>query len=179
MPAKSAYSRGGLLSADRGIGTQVAALVGFLGASFATSALGSLVIVSNAPGWYAAASKAPWTPPGWVFGTIWTALYAAMAVAAWLVWRQRSAPIHGAMRAYAVQMLLNLSWAPTFFGMYPMLGVAALWLALAVIAALAAAVTTTIVRFGPISTTAGLLMLPYLSWIVFSGSLNLYAAVNN
>jgi tryptophan-rich sensory protein len=83
------------------------------------------------------------------------------------------------MSAYAVQMLLNLAWAPTFFGMYPIWGVAALWLGLVVIAALVAAVATTIVRFGLISTTAGLLMLPCLSWVVFSGSLNLYAAVNN
>ncbi|MFH5877396.1 TspO/MBR family protein [Arthrobacter sp. NA-172] len=167
------------MSGKRGLGGEAAALVGFLAVSFAASALGSLAIVGNASGWYAAAYKAPWTPPGWVFGSVWTALYAAMAVAAWLVWRQRSAPTRGAMSAYAVQMLLNLAWAPTFFGMYPIWGSAALWLGLVVIAALAVAVAATVVRFGPISMTAGLLMLPYLSWIVFSGSLNLYAAVNN
>jgi tryptophan-rich sensory protein len=37
----------------------------------------------------------------------------------------------------------------------------------------------TVLRFGPISTVAGVLMLPNVSWIVFSGSLNLYAALNN
>ncbi|WP_426995695.1 TspO/MBR family protein [Pseudarthrobacter sp. N5] len=167
------------MSCKPGLGRQAAALVGFLAVSFAVSALGSLAIINNTPGWYAAANKAPWTPPGWVFGSVWTMLYAAMAVAAWLVWRQGSASTRGAMRAYGVQMLLNLAWAPTFFGMYPMWGAAALWLGLFVIAALAVAVATTVVRFGPISTTAGLLMLPYISWIVFSGSLNLYAAANN
>jgi tryptophan-rich sensory protein len=36
-----------------------------------------------------------------------------------------------------------------------------------------------VLHFGPISTTAGVLMLPYVSWLVFSASLNLYAALNN
>lgn len=33
--------------------------------------------------------------------------------------------------------------------------------------------------FGLISRTAGILMLPYVSWIVFSCSLNVYAAARN
>ncbi|ALV42006.1 hypothetical protein AU252_13255 [Pseudarthrobacter sulfonivorans] len=39
--------------------------------------------------------------------------------------------------------------------------------------------TFTVLYFGPISRTAGLLMLPYVSWLIFSASLNLYAALNN
>lgn len=147
--------------------------------SHAVSFLGSLVIINHAQGWYAAADKAPWTPPGWVFGMVWTVLYTAMAVAAWLVWRQRTDAGRGPMVIYGVQMLLNLAWAPMFFGMYPMIGAAALWLAFVVIIALAVAVTVTILRFGPISRTAGLLMLPYISWIVFSASMNFFAAVHN
>jgi tryptophan-rich sensory protein len=41
------------------------------------------------------------------------------------------------------------------------------------------AAAATVVRFGLISRTAGLLMLPYVSWIVFSLSLNAYAAASN
>jgi tryptophan-rich sensory protein len=37
--------------------------------------------------WYAALRKPPWNPPAWIFGSVWTALYTTMAVAAWLVWR--------------------------------------------------------------------------------------------
>jgi translocator protein len=158
---------------------QIAVLLGFLAASGAVAVLGSLPIILHSNGWYARADKAPWTPPGWMFGSTWTAIYAAMAVAAWLVWRRRSVLRRRALRLYGVQLLLNLAWPPTFFGLYPMMGTAALWLGLLVLAALAATVVLTIVHFGPISRTAGLLMLPYISWLVFSASLNVYAAVHN
>ena len=162
-----------------GLARQVTALLGFLALSYTVSLLGSAAILGNASGWYATANKAPWTPPGWVFGSVWTVLYTAMALATWLVWRQRSAKIRGALTAYGIQMGLNLAWAPTFFGMYPIWGDTALWLALLLIAMLALAATATVILFGPINTAAGLLMLPYISWIVFSASLNLYAAANN
>jgi tryptophan-rich sensory protein len=59
------------------------------------------------------------------------------------------------------------------------LGTTALWLAFAIILALIVAVTFTVLRFGPISKAAGLLLLPYVTWIVFASSLNLWAALNN
>lgn len=74
---------------------------------------------------------------------------------------------------------LNLAWTPVFFGLYPALGSAALRLALAIILALIAAVAVTILYFGPISRTAGLLLLPYMAWIVFASTLNWWAAVHN
>lgn len=162
-----------------GIGRQIMALLGFLALSHAVSFLGSLAIIANAHGWYAAANKAPWTPPDWVFATVWTVLYTAMAVAAWLIWRRPAGSRAGALSAYGVQLALNLAWAPTFFGMYPMLGAAALWLAFVVITALFVGVSVTVLRFGPLSRTAGVLMLPYISWIIFSASMNLYAATAN
>lgn len=162
-----------------GAGRQAAALAGFLAGAYTISFLSSRVITSHSVGWYATASKAPWTPPGWAFATAWGMLYTAMAVAAWLVWRQRSEPRRSAMTIYGVLLLVNLSWAPLFFGMYPAIGAAALWLALGLIVVHVVAAAATVVRFGVISRTAGLLMLPYVSWLVFSSSLNLYAAAYN
>lgn len=162
-----------------GTGVQAAALAGFLAASFLVAALGGFSTVSNVDGWYATADKAPWSPPNWLFGPVWTVLYAAMAVAAWLVWRKRTSRTGPALAAYAVQLSLNLAWTPVFFGLYPVLGTAALWLALAVILALVAAVTVTVLYFGPISRTAGLLLLPYVAWLVFACTLNWWAAVYN
>lgn len=160
-------------------GVQAAGLAGFLAASALVAWLGAFSTVSNVDGWYVTADKAPWSPPNWVFGPVWTLLYAAMAVAAWLVWRSRSARSRPALIAYGIQLLLNLAWTPVFFGLYPSLGSAALWIALAIIAALIVAVTVTVLYFGPISRTAGLLLLPYISWLVFATSLNIWAALNN
>lgn len=179
-------SRGAAGGRLRGAGTgaQVIALLLFLGASALVAALGGLATADNVNGWYAAADKAPWSPPNWVFGPVWTLLYTAMAVAAWLVWRSRptgslTPEKRAALTAYAIQLVLNLLWTPVFFGLYPAIGTPALWIAFVIIVALAVAVSVTILLFGPISRTAGLLMLPYLSWIVFASSLNLWAALHN
>ncbi|TQJ58282.1 TspO/MBR related protein [Arthrobacter sp. SLBN-83] len=160
-------------------GVQVAALIGFLVASLVVAALGGLASAANVTGWYATADKAPWSPPNGVFGPVWTVLYTAMAVAAWLVWRKRTNRTRPAMTVYVLQLVLNLAWTPAFFALYPALGTAALWLGLAIILALIAAVAFTVLYFGPISRTAGLLLLPYISWLVFAASLNWWAAAHN
>jgi benzodiazapine receptor len=159
--------------------SQLLGLLVFLAASAVVAGLGGLATGSNVNGWYATADKAPWSPPNWVFGPVWAVLYTAMAVAAWLVWRRRAEGSRAALTAYGVQLVLNLFWTPVFFGLYPVMGTPALWIGFLVIAALAVAVAVTVLRFGPISRTAGLLMLPYLSWIVFASSLNLWAALHN
>ena len=53
------------------------------------------------------------------------------------------------------------------------------WLALVIILALIAAVSVTVLSFGPISRAAGLLLLPYITWLVFAATLNLWAAIHN
>jgi tryptophan-rich sensory protein len=174
-----ATSPSGFAVKSRSVSAQLLALAVFLGASALVAWLGALATLNNVNGWYAAADKAPWSPPNWVFGPVWTVLYAAMAVAAWLVWRRRSQRSVPALAAYGIQLLLNLLWTPVFFGLYPAIGTAALWLGLAIIVALIFAVTVTVLYFGPISRAAGLLLLPYISWLVFAASLNWWAALHN
>ncbi|MFF1879849.1 TspO/MBR family protein [Pseudarthrobacter sp. NPDC058196] len=158
--------------------SQIVALAGFLGLSAAAWVLASIPIILNSTGWYAGSLKAPWMPPSLMFRITWMVLYVGVAAAAWLVWRKGG--LRGpALAGYAVQLLLNASWPVTFFAMYPIAGAAALWAAFLVICSLAATLAFLIVRFGPVDATAGLLVLPYFSWVVFSASLNLYAAVHN
>jgi tryptophan-rich sensory protein len=154
------------------------ALLGFLSLSAAAWAVASVPIILHSAGWFAGSLQAPWMPPGWMFRSMWTVLYAGVAVAAWLVWR-RDALKGATLAGYLSQLILNAGWPLTFFGLYPVLGTAALWAAFCVIAALAVALVFLILRFGPVSTVAGLLILPYFSWVVFSSSLNFYAALHN
>jgi benzodiazapine receptor len=176
---EGSIARPGRGAGSHGTGLQLAGLLGFLAASALVAWLGAFATISNVDGWYAAADKAPWSPPNWVFGPVWTLLYTAMAVAAWLVWRRHTERSGPALAAYGIQLALNLAWTPVFFGLYPAIGSAALWLALGIILAMIAAVTVTVLHFGPISRTAGLLLLPYISWLVFAASLNWWAAARN
>ena len=66
----------------------VAALVGFLVLCFAIAGLGSWATSTSVTTWYATLDKPSFNPPNWIFAPVWTALYAMMAVAGWLVWRK-------------------------------------------------------------------------------------------
>ena len=82
------------------------------------AAAGGAATYPRIEGWYTALAKPSWTPPNWVFGPVWIVLYIAMAVAAWLVWRQKGLP--GSRRAlalFALQLGFNVVWSWLFFGL--------------------------------------------------------------
>jgi translocator protein len=123
--------------------------------------------------WYAALNKAPWNPPNWLLGLVWTALYSLSAIAAW-----RMFDITGRVRVqwfgfYGRQLLLNGLWTVTFFGLHAPL------LSLIVISALVATLVGTIEQFRRQSVTCARLMLPMLYWVVFAASLNAYIVLLN
>jgi tryptophan-rich sensory protein len=103
-------------------------------------------------------------PPGWLFGPVWTVLYAMIAVAGWLVWRRVG--LDRSMVPYTAQLVLNAGWTPLFF--------AAGWygIALAEIVVLLAAIGVTIVAFARRSRPAAVLLVPYAAWVGFATCLN-------
>lgn len=117
--------------------------------------------------WYAALAKPAWNPPNWIFGPVWTALYAMMAVSAWLVWQGSEGAVRRrALGWYAVQLVLNAAWTPLFFGLH-FLGVA-----FAEILLLWVAIAATIAAFRRVSRVAAWLLVPYLAWVSFAAALN-------
>lgn len=143
------------------------ALVAFLAANYAVSAIGTLSAVTSIPTWYAALNKPSFNPPSWVFGPVWTVLYTLMAVAAWLIWRTPASPRRTtALWLYAVQLVLNFLWTPVFFRYHD------LGLALAIIVLLWLAILATTIRFWPLSRPASWMLLPYLAWVAFATALN-------
>lgn len=158
----------------------VVALVAFIVIALAVGALGSLATIQNVDGWYADAAKAPWSPPNWIFGPVWTLLYTLMGVAAWLVWRERDAqPVRPALRVYIIQLVLNALWTPVFFGLYPLIGPPALWVALGIIVALDVLVLITMLAFWRVRRLAAWLLVPYWAWLLFATTLNAAAAILN
>jgi translocator protein len=143
---------------------QVVGLLGILGVTFLVPGLGSLF---TDPAWYGTLARPAWAPPAWVFGPVWTVLYGLMAVAAWLVWRERGlAGARGALGLYAVQLALNAAWTPIFFGLrlpgLALLELGVLWVA----------IVATTVAFWRIRRVAAVLLLPYLAWVSFAAALN-------
>jgi len=148
---------------------QLLALVGFIVLCFAAAGIGGLFTApAVAPGgWYSQIQKPDWTPPSWLFGPVWTALYLAMAVAAWLVWKRGGwAAQRGALGLFLVQITLNAAWSVLFFGLHsPALG-------LLCIACLWVAILLTLVAFVRVVPAAGWLLVPYLLWVSFASALN-------
>jgi len=114
--------------------------------------------------WYAALAKPSWNPPPWVFPPVWTALYLAMGIAAWLVWRTGSRGWPLAL--WSAQLVLNALWTPLFFGLHRP------DLAFADIVVLWVLVAATVVAFWRVRPAAGALLAPYLAWITFAAALN-------
>jgi len=132
--------------------------------TFAAAGVGSLF----APGeWYGQLAKPSWTPPDWVFGPVWTALYACMAVSAWLIWKRGGfANAFIPLTFFLVQLILNAVWSWFFFGLKsPGLAfgeIVVLWLA----------VLLTVIAFWKENVVAGILLIPYLGWGTFALALN-------
>ena len=127
--------------------------------------------------WYDSLSKSPLNPPSWVFGPAWTLLYCLMGVASYRVlatFDQGSTPESvTAVIIYLLQLLLNASWTPVFFGAQrPKL-------ALAILCVLLGLVISTVFLFFRVDKVAGILMLPYVAWVGFASHLNYYIVAHN
>jgi tryptophan-rich sensory protein len=139
-------------------------LFGWLLLCFSAAASGALFVPGQ---WYAGLNKPSWNPPGWVFGPVWSLLYAMMAVSAWLVWQRGGfAAQRRPLGLFMVQLALNALWTPLFFGLRQP------GLAFAEIILLWVAIAATIFAFWPVSRAAAWLLTPYLAWVSFAAVLN-------
>ena len=121
------------------------------------------------PGWYASLQKPSFNPPSWLFAPVWTTIYLLIAIAAYLVWKNRNATSTYKTTAtiYFVQLLLNFSWSIIFFGMHQVFG------ALIIISLLWISIILNIFWFSKFNKTAAWLLAPYILWVSFAWLLNL------
>lgn len=134
---------------------------------FSAAALGGIVTGPAIGGWYQTLVKPAWQPPNWLFGPVWTVLFAMMAVSAWLIWKQMGLQAAAVpLTLFAIQLALNVAWSWIFFGFHrpdlAFLEILLLWLAIA----------ATMVAFFDRSQLAGWLLIPYLAWVTFAAVLN-------
>lgn len=139
------------------------------GLVFSAALIGSLFTTHQAiSNWYANLDRPSFNPPDWLFAPVWTALYALMAVAAFLIWQKglNNNAVRIALAFFLLQLFLNALWTPLFFGARMVL------LALVEIVLLWLAILVTILTFARVSTLAAGLLLPYIAWTTFAAILN-------
>lgn len=152
--------------------------------------IGSVFTTPSIVGWYAGIVKPALNPPAWIFGPVWTTLFALMGISAWLVWKRLDSrfrlprlmrvkaggndkegggndrKIKIALSLFLGQLVLNTLWSIIFFGLHSPGGalfeMIFLWLA----------ILTTITAFAKISKPAAWLLVPYILWVSFAGYLN-------
>lgn len=146
---------------------KTAVLIGFIAVCFAAAGMGAAATSTSVGGWYQALTKPSWSPPDWLFGPVWTALYFMMAIAAWLVWKKAGwARAKWPLSLFGLQLVLNAGWSVLFFGLrspgLALLEIIFLWIAIA----------ATTLAFQRKSGLAALLFAPYLAWTSFAVVLN-------
>jgi tryptophan-rich sensory protein len=144
------------------------ALVIFVAICLFVGASGSAATASSVQDWYPQLAKPSWTPPGAVFGPVWTVLYVLMGVSAWMVWRDSAeSERRRAITIFGIQLFLNAAWSYLFFGLrspgWAAVEIVLLW----------CAIVATILVFFRISRLAAGLLVPYLLWVSFAAALNI------
>ena len=117
--------------------------------------------------WFDGLAQPPFMPPGWVFGLVWTLLYVLLGLALALILAQpESDRRRKGLMLFFVQLALNYSWSPIFFAAHDITLAKYVIYLMAVLAAGAAG------QFLRLRRAAGLLLVPYLMWLVFAATLN-------
>ncbi len=131
--------------------------------------LGSIFTASQIPSWYAGLVKPAFNPPNWVFGPVWTTLFALIGIAFYLVWMERArtkTAANAAMIIFGIQFVFNILWSALFFGLnsplYGMVCIVILW----------ASIAMTIIAFYRVTKPAAYLLVPYILWVSFAAVLN-------
>lgn len=117
--------------------------------------------------WYEGLTKPAWTPPNWLFPVAWTALYMAIAIAAWRFAASEHRLVPLGLALWTWQLTLNAIWSPVFFGLRRLrAGMVILGLLWGVIA-------VSILVFARADTVSAWLLVPYWVWISYAAALNI------
>ncbi|HKY73775.1 MAG TPA: TspO/MBR family protein [Patescibacteria group bacterium] len=136
--------------------------------------VGSLFTLPVIPTWYASLNKPFFTPPTWLFGPVWVALYALMGIASFMIWEKKKSKIRSeGLVLFFVQLILTAQWSIVFFGLQsPLAGmtnIIAIW----------CLVLATILKFFQLEKRAAYLLFPYYLWVSFATVLNVAIVLLN
>ena len=117
--------------------------------------------------WYQSLNKPNFTPPDWFFNFVWITLYILMACSFILLFRDGTAKGKAMpITLFIVQLALNFSWAPVFFGLHD------ISLAFMICCLLWVFLLFTIISFYHFSKISAYLLIPYMIWVTCAVYLN-------
>ncbi|WP_430409174.1 TspO/MBR family protein [Kordia sp.] len=144
----------------------------FLIINFSALGIGT-ILMNDGPtsAWYLGLEKAPWTPPGWVFGFAWTTIMICFSIYMAKLTEVKSKKTILAL--FAIQFLLNVSWNYVFFNQHMIaLGMINLTLLLVIVSYIAFNYKSELKKYT-------IFILPYVIWLLVASSLNGYILFNN
>ena len=148
-------------------------LLVFLVVNFTALAIGGLATKNGVSSdWYAQLNKAPWTPPGWVFGAAWTSIMVCYAIYMAYAWEIQLDKKY-VLLLFIAQWILNVLWNPVFFSYQQTL------LGLCIIIALTALIGYILFTQLGVLKLKSLLLAPYFIWLLIASSLNAYIVFKN
>lgn len=130
--------------------------------------IGSIFTIPAINTWYKTLVLPEFAPPNWIFGPVWTTLFALMGISTYLIWKKGldKKEIRKAIYIFIFQLILNVLWSIIFFGLNSpfnaLIEIISLWLA----------ILATMIAYYRISKLAMWLLLPYILWVSFAGYLN-------
>lgn len=145
----------------------------FLIFNFLALAIGGLFTAKGVSSdWYQNLNQAPWTPPGWMFGFMWTLIMICFAVyMAYLI--KATSTSKKVLFLFGVQWLLNIVWNPVFFHFkLPIMG-------LIIITILALLISYFLLNYAKTLKLNSFFIVPYFIWIFIATSLNAYIVFFN
>ncbi|WP_439151792.1 TspO/MBR family protein [Winogradskyella sp.] len=145
----------------------------FLVLNFGGLAIGNYFMGDAVNGkWYANLNKAPWTPPGWVFGAAWTTIMICFSIYLTYLFSLRGSKY--VIAIYCIAFILNVSWNYLFFNQQ------FTSIALFVLISLTLVIAYFFISFGDEELSKmKYLLLPYIVWLCIAISLNGYVVLKN
>jgi tryptophan-rich sensory protein len=121
--------------------------------------------------WYVSLNKAPWTPPGWVFGVTWTIIMICFSIYLSFLAGIKNDGLFWIL--FGAQFVLNILWNLIFFKLH------FIGLGLFVLILLTTVIGYYIWNYHFIMKTKSLLIAPYFIWLLIATSLNSYTFLKN
>lgn len=152
---------------------QISVVFIFLVINFGGLAIGSFLMNEGPTSdWYSSLNKAPWTPPGWVFGISWTTIMICFSIyLAKLFTSETNKKL--IFNIFLIEFILNVSWNYLFFNQH------LVFTALIGIVLLTAVIFYFYFNMSKNIGKMKYLLLPYMIWLCIATSLNFYILVFN